>query len=185
MILVIDLCYKKNSLSRHEFVHPVADALIRAGAEVDSVHYSDVSKADIDLYDKIVLCGTALKDNAYSEKIESFSWLEGCQKPVLGICAGMQVLALAFGGKIVQQPAIGLLETNILEDTPLLGVPRRIEGYHLHNFGITLPEGFDLIGLGINRIDAIKHSSLPIYGIAFHPEVRNRWILDNFSRLLC
>jgi GMP synthase (glutamine-hydrolysing) len=44
-------------------------------------------------------------------------------------------------------------------------------------------DGFDLLSGVLDCIDAIKHSSSEIYGISFHPEVRNRWILENFSRL--
>lgn len=182
-ILVVDLCYKKSSLSRYEFVYPVADALMRTGSSLEVVHCSDLSLSHLDRSDRIVLCGTALKDNSYSENLGQFSWLLGCRKPVLGICAGMQVIAAAFGGKIVPQPAIGLLETEVLVKTALLGDPRRIECYQLHNFGTTLPDGFDLLSGVLDCIDAIKHSSSEIYGISFHPEVRNRWILENFSRL--
>jgi GMP synthase-like glutamine amidotransferase len=30
---------------------------------------------------------------------------------------------------------------------------------------------------------AFQHETRPIYGIIFHPEVRNRWILDRFANL--
>ena len=103
------------------------------------------------------------------------------RRPMLGICAGMQVIGLAFGGMVMPQPAIGLKELQIGVETPLLGKPRRIEGYHLHNFGVTMPEGFIEIAGKDGRVEAFKHRELPTYGIIFHPEVRNRWIVEKFA----
>ena len=56
-------------------------------------HYTEVKEDDLESYDKIILCGTALKDNAYLEQMEAFSWMKDMKKPILGICAGMQVIS--------------------------------------------------------------------------------------------
>lgn len=95
----------------------------------------------------------------------------------------MQVVAAVFGGEIVPQPKIGLERIEILKETDLLGPPGEIEGYHLHNFGVTLPSGFDLVAGRAGQIEAFKHSGRPIYGIIFHPEVRNKWIVERFLDL--
>jgi GMP synthase (glutamine-hydrolysing) len=112
-----------------------------------------------------------------------FSWLTQYDGPVLGICAGMQVISAVFGGSIVPKPAIGLERIEIITDTPLLGEPRQIEGYHLHNYGVTLPEEFLLVAGTTEVVEAFKHRERSIYGIIFHPEVRNRWILERFAGL--
>ncbi len=182
-ILLVDLCYERDSLSRYEFVYPIADALTRAKAQFEIVHFTETSEQHPLEHDKIILCGTALEDNAYADHIESFSWIKQYEKPMLGICAGMQVIGAVFGGRILPAPAIGLEKINIVLETPLLGKPREIEGYHLHNYGVTLPEGFQMIAETQGLTDAFKHSSRPIYGTLFHPEVRNRWILERFANL--
>jgi GMP synthase-like glutamine amidotransferase len=183
MILLVDLCYKKNSLSRYEFVLPIANILKRAKASHEVVHYTELCSNLLEKSEKTILCGTALKDNDYFRKIDLFSWLKSCYKPVLGICAGMQVIGSAYGGEIVPQPAIGLEKIEIIRDTSLLGETRQIDGYHLHNFGVTLPDGFDLVAGSPNRVEAFLHCQRPIYGIIFHPEVRNRWIVERFVNL--
>lgn len=183
MILLVDLCYEKDSLSKYEFVLPIANVLRRAKVPHEIVHYSELSGDWLDRAEKIILCGTALKDNAYCEQIDLFSWMRICEKPMLGICAGMQVIGSAFGGEIVPQPAIGLEKIEIVKDTPLLGEPREIDGYHLHNFGVTLPEGFEIVAGMPERVEAFCHCERPIYGIIFHPEVRNRWIVEGFMNL--
>ena len=183
MILLVDLCHEIDSLSSLEFVHPIADTLKRAGAELETSHFAQIAKNKLGKYDKIILCGTALKDNAYVTRIDLFSWLGMYNKPVLGICAGVQVISLVFGGNIVAQPAIGLERMQIVAETPLLGVPRQIEGYHLHNYGVTLPEGFKLVAGTNDVVEAFKHRDRPLFGIIFHPEVRNKWVLERFAEL--
>ena len=193
MILVVDLCYEKNSLSKYEFVHPIAETLKRSGFRSKVMHYKEMQCKEIGKYEmdmdclenfsRIILCGTALKDNVYAEQLDFFRWIKDWKKPVLGICAGMQVVGKIFGGNIVPQPAIGLEKIEIPEDSPLMGEQREIEGYHLHNYGVTLPDRFRLLAGSPTCVEAFCHEKLPIYGIIFHPEVRNRWILDRFARL--
>ncbi len=183
MILIVDLCREAESLSKYEFVDPIANSVRRAGSEYEVVHFTELTEDLIERSDRIILCGTALKDDLYARRIDLFSWIKDLEKPLLGICAGMQVMAAVFGGEIVPQPKIGLEKIEIVKETPLLGQPREIEGYHLHNFGVTLPPGFDLVGGGADRIEGFKHARRPIYGIIFHPEVRNRWIVERFVNL--
>ncbi len=183
MILVVDLCFKPESLSRYEFVDPIAGIVSRAGVEHEVVHFSELTDDLIERADGIILCGTALKDNFFAERIGLFSWIDDLAKPILGICAGMQVVAAVFGGGIVPQPKIGLEWIEIIKETHLLGPPREIEGYHLHNFGVTLPPGFEIVAGRPGSIEALKHAERPIYGIIFHPEVRNRWVVERFVDL--
>lgn len=183
MILLVDLCHEMNSLSQYEFVHPIAETLTRSGFSSEACHFAQLNNIEWQRYDRIILCGTALKDNDYAGRIELFSWIVGCKKPILGICAGMQVISAVFGGRIVPQPAIGLETIRIIQESALLGGPREIEGYHLHNFGVTLPPGFLLLAGREENVEAFCHPTRPIYGIVFHPEVRNRWIIKQFAEL--
>ena len=182
-ILLVDLCFEKDSLSQYEFVHPIRDTLQKLGFSCSILHYTEVKSQALAGHDKIVLCGTALKDNAYAEQLQAFSWIKDFEKPILGICAGMQVISAVYGGAIVPHPAIGLEKIEIVGGSPLLGEPRCIEGYHLHNYAVTLPNEFLLLAGRRDAPEAFLHRTLPIYGILFHPEVRNRWILERFSNL--
>ncbi|OPY54482.1 MAG: GMP synthase (glutamine-hydrolyzing) subunit A [Methanosaeta sp. PtaU1.Bin112] len=181
--LLIDLCFEKDSLSHYEFVLPIRDALQRAGANCDVRHYDEFASREIARYDRFVLCGTALQDNEYAEHLQHFSWITECRKPILGICAGMQVIGAAYGGSIVPNQAIGLEEIEIVRASPLLGEPRLIEGYHLHNYAVTLPQELSLLAGRAEAAEAFQRGADPVYGIIFHPEVRNRWILERFARL--
>ena len=76
-ILLADLCYEKESLSQYEFVHPIRDALERSGFNCQICHYTEVEEDVLASHDKIILCGTALRDNAYLEQMDAFYWLKG------------------------------------------------------------------------------------------------------------
>jgi GMP synthase (glutamine-hydrolysing) len=179
-IILLDLASQQAHLSRHEFVRPVQCTLQRAGCNCRVMHYTDFRISDAEGCG-VILCGTALMDNDYVQDLSAFSWLAEFRGPVLGICAGMQVISAAFGGSIVSQPAIGLERIEIIQASPLLGGPRAIEGYMLHNFAASLPEGFSLLAGSAGAAHAFCHKSRPICGIIFHPEVRNRWILESFA----
>lgn len=182
-ILLVDLCFEKNSLSQYEFVHPVRDALQNAGILCNILHYTEVKPQALASHDKIILCGTGLLDNVYAEHLELFSWIKDFKKPILGICAGMQVIGAVYGGSIVPNQAIGLEEIGVVMNSPLLGEPRQIEVYHLHNYAVTLPDELSLLAGRIDAVEAFRHPTHPYYGILFHPEVRSRWILERFANL--
>jgi GMP synthase-like glutamine amidotransferase len=183
MILLVDLCYEKSSLSQYEFVHPIARSLQSARAAWKIEHYTEVEELDLESYSHAVLCGTALQDNAYLHRLDCFEWIKSYRGPILGICAGMQVVGSVFGGELVPFSSIGLQKIEILRETPLLGEPGEMEVYHLHSFGVTLPKEFLLLAGSLKHAEAFKLIGGPVYGIIFHPEVRSRWILERFARL--
>jgi GMP synthase (glutamine-hydrolysing) len=183
MILLVDLCYEKNSLSQYEFVRPIASALRGVGAACKIEHYTEAEEQELQRYSHAVLCGTALRDNAYLDHLHRFSWIKSFSGPLLGICAGMQVIGSVFGGRLMPFASIGLQKIEILRETSLLGRPGQLEVYHLHGFGVTLPEGFILLAGSPRHPEAFKLIGGPVYGIIFHPEVRCRWILERFAGL--
>ena len=111
MILVIDMNWKKDSLGYYEFVTPIL-AVAEKSDKCRVKHYLKVSKQDLDKCDKIILSGTALKDNAFLSKQEKFQWLTQTEKPVLGICAGMEIIGLVFGATLSQSVEVGMTPSN-------------------------------------------------------------------------
>ncbi|MBS3070967.1 hypothetical protein J4407_01550 [Candidatus Pacearchaeota archaeon] len=165
MILLINIC--KEKLHFYEFVKPVEDILSKNKIEFSTRHYKDLTNQNPTKADKFIICGTSLKDNDFLENIEKFSWIKNCKKPVLGICGGSHVIGLIFGGKIRRKKEIGLKEINIEKE--FLGVKGKKQVYHLNQFRV-LPEVW-------------KHKTKPIYATLFHPEVRNKEIIEDFCRI--
>ncbi len=183
MILIVDLCGERGSLSRFEFVHPISAIVEKYGEMAGTVHVSDLSSAAAKAADGIVLCGTAIKDHAWQGLLGELEWLRDVRTPVLGICAGSQLIAALHGGVVSPWPVIGMQATTVLEEDKVLGKERSFEAYHLHNLGHSLPPGFRLLAGTEERAEAFRHTERPIWGVLFHPEVRNERIVEAFTDL--
>lgn len=181
MILIVDLNHKKRSLGFCEFVKPIID-IVRDVHPERVRHYSEVKQQELDECRKVILTGTALKDDQFLEDKEAFKWLEDFEKPVLGICAGMQVLSLMHHSTLTEHQEIGIQE--IIPTKPNLLVYERISVYELHNQAVNPSPLFETLAVNTanNSVQAIKHLEKPHYGVLFHPEVRHREIILRFLR---
>lgn len=173
MILVINV--NKYKLHDLEFINPITDLF----KKFKVVHYRDLKQKNIDSAEKIIIAGTSLKDDEYLKDIEIFSWIKNCKKPILGICAGMQILALINGAKLKKAKEIGQTEIKILKEDPLIKDIKKV--YSLHQFSVTLPKGFDLLAKSSKSIQVIRRDNH--YGLMFHPEVFNKELIKGFLNI--
>lgn len=170
MILIISTC--KELLSESEFVRPIAMLI----EDHNILRYSKVKPADIKSADKIIITGTALKDFDYLEG--DFSWLKKCEKPILGICAGMQVIAKEFGVTLESHTSIGQQKVEVIEENKL--AKGTFNSYFLHTK--TGTGTFKTLATSNGKPCMIKHSEKEIYGCIFHPEVMNEDIIKRFTQ---
>ena len=94
MILIINIC--KENLHYYEFVKPIEDILIKNNLKYFVKHYNEMVENDLENVDKVIICGTSLKDNNFLKDIDKFYWIKTIRKPVYGICGGMQIIGLIF-----------------------------------------------------------------------------------------
>jgi len=115
-------------------------------------------------------------------------------KPILGICYGMQLLADHFGGELVQAHSreYGHSRFRVVQENGLLtGMEEWSQVWMSHGDSINqLPEGFRTIGSTESlEVAAIAAEDRAIYGLQFHPEVahtqKGKEILDNFLFKVC
>lgn len=100
------------------------------------------------------------------------------QIPMLGVCLGHQVIAAAFGGKIVHanRPVHG--QTSLVshdESGVFLDVPNPFAACRYHSLVVdrdSLPECLQVNAETVDdgTIMGVMHKSLPIAGVQFHPE---------------
>ena len=171
MILIINL--NKYKLHDLEFIKPITDLL----ENCKLIHYKNLKKEDLEKAEKIIIAGTSLKDDEYLKNIKNFSWIKDCKKPILGICAGMQILALIDGAKLKKAKEIGQTEIKILKKDSLIDGAEKV--YSLHQFSVTLPKNFELIARSKKSIQVIKKDNH--YGLLFHPEVFNKELIRRFA----
>jgi GMP synthase (glutamine-hydrolysing) len=185
MILLVDLCYRDGSLGREEFVCPIARIVDAAGEEYRVVHHSRVPGSAARDCDGIILCGTPIRDNGFLRDPSSFSWLSERGLPILGICAGMQVLTLLAGGTVIPCPVIGMTEVRVTASDPIVPGIRTFEVYELHDSACTLPPGYVILAESDRCIQLFRDPVRPVYGVMFHPEVRNEWVVGRFLSAFC
>lgn len=180
MILIVDMNWKRDSLAFNEFVLPIV-SVVKPLEKCTIKHFLDIKPAELNCYSKIVLSGTALKDHATLKQVDKFNWVKTCGKPILGICAGMQTISLVFEKPLTTCLQIGMTEITTLKENPLL--QSTFKAYALHNYSVGPSQNFETLAQSIKCIQAIKHKQKDIYGVLFHPEVRNQEILKRFAEL--
>ena len=98
MMLIINIC--KEQLHYFEFVKPIGNILSRNNIEFITKHYKELTFEDVRKSKRIIICGTSLKDNEFLENEKLFEWLLIYDRPLLGICGGIELIGKVFGGKI-------------------------------------------------------------------------------------
>ncbi|WP_071395236.1 anthranilate synthase component II [Bacillus tuaregi] len=98
--------------------------------------------------------------------------------PILGICLGHQAIGYSFGARIIKADKIMHGKGSHISHSGnhiFQNLPQNIEVMRYHSLIIekgTLPAEFEISALSSddNEIMAIKHRTLPLYGMQFHPE---------------
>jgi len=115
------------------------------------------------------------------------------RRPLLGVCLGHQSIGQHFGGKVVRAPQLMHGKTSpILHDGTGLyeGLPSPFTATRYHS--LIVPEEGLPAELLINartpdgQVMGVRHASLPIHGVQFHPESiateHGHAMLANFMR---
>lgn len=116
-----------------------------------------------------------------------------CERPLLGVCLGMQGIGALGGGRVVRapRPLHGRLATVEHDGSPLFaGIPRRFRAVRYHSLCLArpLPEGLEEIARAEDGVPmALAHRSRPQWGVQFHPESvateHGRRLIENFLTL--
>lgn len=185
MILIISIC--KEDMHYHEFVRPIEDILNALEEPFITKNYLKLSRSDLDSCHRIIIAGTSLMDMHYAKDISRFKFLASFNKPVLGICGGMQILCMIHGCKLIDGSEIGLKKINF--NAEFLGVNGSREVYTIHNMVVkddaVLHEKFHIYSRSKDGgfVQAVKHKAFRHYGLLFHPEVRNKDMILNFLHM--
>jgi GMP synthase (glutamine-hydrolysing) len=123
----------------------------------------------------IVLSGGP--QSVFEDTTDYSSFFADKDLPILGICYGMQILGQYFGGKVEKgiQGEYGLASLRTVPGFTVPGCPAVSDVWMSHSDHVSvLPKDFKLIFQSENGLTAgIKHETLPILGLQFHPEVHH------------
>jgi anthranilate synthase/aminodeoxychorismate synthase-like glutamine amidotransferase len=99
------------------------------------------------------------------------------KKPILGVCLGHQSIGHHFGGKVVRASRLMHGKTSPIrhQDTDVFkGMPQNFSATRYHSLLIeraSFPEELEITAdTAEGEIMGLRHRSLPIWGVQFHPE---------------
>ena len=114
--------------------------------------------------------------------------------PVLGICYGMQLACEALGGKVENTPSreYGPAKCQVTNHQTLFeGLPGEIDVWMSHGDQVaSVSEQFEALAhTSTCPIAAVRHKTLPVFAMQFHPEVTHTpmggKLLENFVIGVC
>ena len=136
-----------------------------------------------------------------------FYVIQNARQPILGVCGGLQQMALAFGARVnlIERIAPGKGYEGAFRERGFCsveleepdrsgifaGLPQKLTVWESHCDEVKqLPSEFVLTATNhVSEIQAMQHTSLPLFGVQFHPELfdddhpHGRIILENFLRM--
>jgi methionyl aminopeptidase len=164
----------------------LGDVLVSTGLRLQMcrVFAGDAVPADCDGLAGLVVMGgpmSATSDRGFPTRQAELRLLEQAleiELPVLGICLGAQLLALAAGGRVfegTQGPEIGWgdveLTPDAVDDALLADLPERLRVLHWHGDTFELPPGAQrLAGSALYPEQAFRVGTCA-WGLQFHLEV--------------
>ncbi len=170
MILVID--------NYDSFTYNLVQYLGEMGEKLAIFRNDAITLAEIDALrpDKIVISPgpcTPKEAGISVDLIKTF----GSTIPILGVCLGHQSIGEAYGGEVVRAERLMHGKTSmILHDgkTVYKGLPNPFEATRYHSLIIrkeSLPDCLEITSwTDVGEIMGVRHKSLPVEGVQFHPE---------------
>jgi anthranilate synthase component 2 len=159
------------------FTYNLSHLIKSLGAEVTVVRNDQFELQDLEQFNKIVLSpgpGIPSEAGLLLDVIRTYAG----KKPILGVCLGHQAIGEVFGGKLVNLSDVfhGVATPcHIVADDPIFsGLERDITIGRYHSWVVSnedLPECLEVTAVSDEgQIMALRHKSLNIRGIQFHPE---------------
>lgn len=174
-VVLID-CGVKNNIIR---------CLLNRGAQVKRVPWDyDFSNED---FDGLFISNGPGDPEMCEVTVENIKKAISKEKPIMGICLGNQLLALAAGAKTYKLK-YGHRSHNqpvLLKDTNRCFITSQNHGFAIANN--TIPEDWEALFINVNdnTNEGIRHKTKPFFSTQFHPEaasgpVDTEFLFDDF-----
>ena len=148
------------------------------GADVKVILNDEISVAEIAALKpaKIVISPGPCTPTEAGVSLDAIKAFAG-KLPILGVCLGHQAIGQAFGGKVVHAKELMHGKTSPIEHTGLgvfSGLPAPFTATRYHSLAVeraSLPATLEVTAWTADgEIMGLKHRTLDIEGVQFHPE---------------
>ncbi len=181
------------------FTYNIVQYLGELGAQVTVARNDEISVADIDALlqagqlDRLVVSPGPCSPAEAGISVAAIQHFAG-KLPILGVCLGHQAIGSAFGGKIIRAQQLMHGKTSVISTTGegvFAGLPTQFTVNRYHSLSIeraTCPACLKVTAwTDDGEIMGVKHTSLDIEGVQFHPESilteHGHAMLGNFLKL--
>ncbi len=158
------------------FVFNLVQYLAQLGAVCEVRRNDEITATEALAYDGVLLSPGPGTPERAGVCIELISAAAG-RVPVFGVCLGLQAIAVAYGGEVVQAPELLHGKTSEVEHAGagvLTGLPSPFTATRYHSLAVEpsrVPDVLEVTGMTASGvIMAMRHRKLAIEGVQFHPE---------------
>lgn len=158
------------------FVYNIVQIVRKAGHHVDLVENDRSCAVDPGKYDRVIISPGPGNPNNTSDRGSTLDLLKKIKKvPVLGICFGHQLLALALGAEVRQGTAVRHGEIDTIRhngDSLYRDVPEEFRAVRYHSLVVEKSNSIaiDSVSLTDGTIMGFHSKDRMLYGVQFHPE---------------
>lgn len=159
------------------FVFNLVQYLGQLGAECVVVRNDEVTPNDADNYDGVLISpGPGVPEEA-GVSMEMIRYCAEKKIPLFGVCLGHQAIAAVFGGVVSRAPELLHGKTSQVHHNQhgvFADLPSPFTATRYHSLAVekdSVPNELEITGSTESGIVmGLRHKSLPIEGVQFHPE---------------
>lgn len=172
--------------------HGILRELASRGIEVVRLPCDSKPEEIVDGFNGVVVGSGPGNPEVLGRAVEATAEAIASGKPVLGVCLGMQLIALSQGGEVYK---LKYGHRGVNKPVVRLDDGRGFITTHNHGYAVELESvaraGFEpwLISPDDNVLEGMRHKSLPVIAVQFHPEGGPgpddaSWVFDLYASML-
>ena len=164
------------------FTYNIVQYFGELGAEVEVFRNDEITVAEIEAclnagqLDRLVISPGPCSPAEAGISVAAIKHFAG-KLPILGVCLGHQSIGAAFGGTIIRAQELMHGKTSVITTTQqgvFAGLPEQFTVNRYHSLAIeraTCPDVLEVTAWTEDgEIMGVRHKTLPIEGVQFHPE---------------